>query len=209
MFPVTASEVCLSWEKTPTNPLEECLNGWNNYAVMLYVDFMTWEKCRKINYFIEPECSTKWKWIWSLLSYILPLSAMHYFPVHFCSLLVKGESLFEYDYSLFFALGKGFIPAEKKKPRGKSCLNFQCTCKICGGVCRNKLYLSLRKVGRSQSLYFEGISEPIDVRSEITGWCHVVITGFEMWIHFNILLVYTRPKKNWKLNTSNLFSHSC
>lgn len=49
----------------------------------------------------------------------------------------------------------------------------------------------------------------IDVRSEITAWCHVVITVFEMWIHFNILLVYTSPRKNWKLNTSNPFSHSC
>lgn len=55
---------------------------------------------------------------------------------------------------------------------------------------------------------FKGIYERIDIRSEITAWCHVVITVFEIWIHFNILLVYISPEKNWKLNPSNPFSHS-
>lgn len=60
MFPVPASEVCLSLEKNPTNPLKKkSLKGWNTYVVMLYVDFMTQEKCRKIKFFIEPEFSTK------------------------------------------------------------------------------------------------------------------------------------------------------
>lgn len=63
MFPVPASEVCPSLEKTPTDPLKKCLKGWNNDAVMLYVGLVAWEKRRKIKYSIEPECSTKWKWV--------------------------------------------------------------------------------------------------------------------------------------------------
>lgn len=61
MFPMPASEVCLSSEKPHANPLKKCLKGWNNDVVMLYVASVAWEKCRKIKYLIEAECSTKWK----------------------------------------------------------------------------------------------------------------------------------------------------